>query len=107
MLVYPFFLAKRRSTNQLWIDQLSIAAMLFGLLPVVNFFTTNSHLGNTLFSGNWVLAGFDLTMLALSLSFSFAAYRLFNKKDKPMPATGSIKQSNSDIRREKSIEVAN
>ena len=57
ILVYPYLLAKKRNTNQLWINQLTIAAVLFGLLPVVDFLTTYAHLGNTLFSGNWILAG--------------------------------------------------
>lgn len=40
--------------------------MLFAALPVVNALTTQTHLGVTLVQGNWVYAGFDLTMLGIA-----------------------------------------
>ena len=97
MLVYPYLLAKKRSTNQLWIDQLTIAAVLFGLLPVVNFLTTDAHLGNTLFSGNWVLAGVDLTMLMFALCFAYAAYKVSHKVNRPLATTIKKSQSTSEL----------
>ena len=95
MLVYPYVVAHKRSTNQIWVDQLTIAAVLFGLLPVLNFLTTDVHLGHTLLSGNWVLAGFDLTMLVFSFCFAYSAYRMLHKKNKTVATDHSIKQNNS------------
>jgi hypothetical protein len=34
-------------------------------LPEINAVTTQTHLGITLAQGNWVYAGFDLTMLRI------------------------------------------
>jgi uncharacterized iron-regulated membrane protein len=58
-----------RSRGQIWYEQAGVAALAFGLLPVVNALTTTRHLGRTFMEGDWVLAGFDLTMLALGVMF--------------------------------------
>ncbi len=41
-------------------------AALFAALPILNALTTQTHLGITLAQGNWVYAGFDLTMLGIA-----------------------------------------
>ncbi|NQZ23493.1 MAG: PepSY domain-containing protein [Colwellia sp.] len=105
MFAYPYFLANKRTINQLWGDQLTIAAILYGLLPALNFLTTDNHLGNTLFSGSWVLAGFDLTMLVFSLCFAYGAYLIFHKKGNAVAATHTIKENNSSNSRVKSADV--
>lgn len=46
-------------------EQSWLAALSFALLPLVNALTTFSHLGHSLPQGDWVMAGFDLSMLAL------------------------------------------
>jgi uncharacterized iron-regulated membrane protein len=97
MLVYPYMVAYKRSTNQIWVDQLTIAAVLYGLLPVLNFLTTDNHLGNTLLSGNWVLAGFDLTMLMFALCFGYAAYKVSHKVKRPLATMIKTSQSTSEI----------
>ncbi|NRA55847.1 MAG: PepSY domain-containing protein [Gammaproteobacteria bacterium] len=90
MLAYPYFLAGKRSTTQMWVDQLAVATMLFGLLPMLNFLTTEVHLANSLVNGNWVLAGFDFTMLLFSGCFGLAAYRMHGKQEvTPIIATVS------------------
>lgn len=71
LLLYP---AARRSARA-WSDELWLAALAFGLLPAVNAVTTQRHLGVTLPAGNWVLAGFDLVMLALGLAFACLAWK--------------------------------
>jgi uncharacterized iron-regulated membrane protein len=65
-----------RPAAKAWIEQFWIAAGLYVLLPVLNALTTNRHLGITLPSNDWVLAGFDLTILALGLSFAAAAFHV-------------------------------
>ena len=90
MLAYPYFLAGKRSTTQMWVDQLAVATMLFGLLPMLNFLTTEVHLANSLVNGNWVLAGFDFPMLLFSGCFGLAAYRMHGKQEvTPIIATVS------------------
>ncbi len=58
-----------------WIEQLVIAAALFGLLPILNFLTTDRHLGQSLAVGDWVFAGFDLVVLTIGLMFIYAAWQ--------------------------------
>jgi uncharacterized iron-regulated membrane protein len=72
MLLYPAL----RSTLRAWVDELWFAAGAFALLPVLNALTTNRHLGVTVPAGDWVLAGFDLTALALGAVFAVAALRV-------------------------------
>jgi hypothetical protein len=59
-----------------WKDQLYAAALLLGLLPLLNGLMTNSHLLMTLPKGQWALAGFDLTALAAGLLLGWTARRI-------------------------------
>ena len=45
-------------------------------LTLVNALTTDRHLGITLPAGDWTLAGFDLTMLALGAAFGYMAVKV-------------------------------
>jgi uncharacterized iron-regulated membrane protein len=72
MLAYPLLRPVRRA----WIEEFSLAAALYGSLPIVNALTTERHLGATLPARDWVLAGFDLTMLAFGIGFAAVAWRL-------------------------------
>jgi uncharacterized iron-regulated membrane protein len=75
MLAYPAF----RPALRAWVDELRLASWAFALLPLVNAWTTNRHLGVTIPAGDWVLAGFDLTVLGLGLFFAMAALRVRRK----------------------------
>ena len=57
-----------------WRTQFTMAALLFALLPALNALTTDTHLGETLARGNWVYAGFDLTMLGLGALLAVVAW---------------------------------
>jgi uncharacterized iron-regulated membrane protein len=59
-----------------WVEQLSAAAALFLLLPVLNGLTGGAHLGQSLLRGQWQVAGFDLTALAFGALLLFIAHRL-------------------------------
>ena len=72
MLIHAFF----RPLAKAWVEQLWIAAGVCVLLPVLNALTTERHLGVTLPNGDWVLAGFDLTILALGIAFACAAIKV-------------------------------
>jgi hypothetical protein len=83
MLAHAFIRPARRG----WSEQLWVAAGAFGLIPVLNALTTERHLGVTLPACVWELAGFDLTMLAFSVSFGAVAWTLArrNRAVKPVP----------------------
>lgn len=69
-------LAQWRPTRAMWRGWLWMAAALFAGLPGLNALTTTSHLGVTLVHGPAVVAGFDLTVLALGIGFGAAAWML-------------------------------
>ncbi|WP_216110807.1 PepSY-associated TM helix domain-containing protein [Aquisalimonas asiatica] len=58
--------AAARPPGRAWVEQIGAGAVLAALLPMVNFLTTDIHLGRALAGGNWVLAGVDGTALAFS-----------------------------------------
>ncbi|MBN9147939.1 MULTISPECIES: PepSY domain-containing protein [unclassified Nitrobacter] len=72
MLLHPIF----RPVQRAWIEQCWLATAVFGLLPMLNALTTNRHLAASLAQGDWVLAGFDLTMLAFGAAFGCTAWML-------------------------------
>lgn len=71
-----FLYACFRDTQKAWVELLWLAAAAFALLPLVNVLTTDKHLGVTLPAGDWVLAGFDLTVLAIGLVFAVTAVKV-------------------------------
>ena len=91
MLVYPLFISNKRSLAYIWSGQLSLACVLYALLPVVNALTTDKHLGVSLFQGDWVMVGFDLSMLVFALCFGMAAYQLARKAYRQQHAQLSTK----------------
>jgi len=74
-LLYPAL----RPALRAWFEELCLVAAAFLLLPVLNLLTTARHLGVTLPAGDFVLAGFDLTMLALGAFFALAAGKVQRK----------------------------
>ena len=75
--------AQLRPTRAMWRLQLTVGAVLLAGLPLLNVFTTQSHLGVTLLMGRGpvAVAAFDLVVLVLGLGLAYAAFRL-----KPLPA---------------------
>lgn len=71
-------LAQIRPDRLMWRLQLGAGALLLMGIPVLNVFTTSSHLGVTLLQsrGPAAVAGFDLTVFALGLLLACAAHRL-------------------------------
>ncbi|PEQ13568.1 peptidase [Novosphingobium sp. PC22D] len=70
------FYALGRPLRRAWIELLWATSAAFALIPIVNALTTDRHLGVTLAQGDWVLAGFDLTMLGLGGAFAFTAVKV-------------------------------
>lgn len=71
-----FLYACFRDIRKAWVEMLWLAAAAFALIPLVNLLTTDKHLGMTLPAGDWVLAGFDLTMLGLGGAFAYMAIKV-------------------------------
>lgn len=73
----------RRPASRAWTEILWIAALAFLLLPLVNALTTDRHLGVSIAAGDWVLAGFDATMLALGSAIAVAALKIHRRSSAP------------------------
>ncbi|MCX5462697.1 PepSY-associated TM helix domain-containing protein [Alcaligenes parafaecalis] len=74
-----FLLAAVRPLKQAWLELLWLTCGSYALLPVLNALTTDRHLGVTLPYGDWVLAGFDLSMLGLAAGFAYMAIKVKRK----------------------------
>lgn len=83
-LVHPFLRLGKTGLRRVWAEQLYVTSALYLLLPVVNAATSNNHLFSTLQYGDWVLAGFDLFMLAVAGCGAGAATRVLNPERKPV-----------------------
>lgn len=73
-----FLQAALSEPAQAWRVQAWGAAIAFGALPLLNLLTTHRHLGQSLPAGDAVMAGFDLTTLAMGLAFARLA-RVFGR----------------------------
>lgn len=62
--------------RMMWAWQLYAGAAMFALIPLLNALTTRSNLGMAIASGDWVLAGFDLCMLAFGVMLGYCGWRM-------------------------------
>lgn len=56
-------------------------ATVFDVTPI-KFFTTEQHLDITLYNGDWIMAGFDITMLFFGGIFGLVAKHMYSKQIK-------------------------
>ncbi|CAN8139763.1 Uncharacterized iron-regulated membrane protein [uncultured Thiomicrorhabdus sp.] len=63
-----------RSQNKVWFEQFVVAAGLFISLPIISAITTERGLVTSVIHGDWVFAGFDLTLLVVGALFAWAAH---------------------------------
>lgn len=75
----------RRPARKAWEGALWMTGTAFLLLPLLNAFTTDRHLGVTIPAGDWVLAGFDLTMLVFGATFMIAALKVRSRTTTTRP----------------------
>ena len=68
--------ALARPTRMGWAGLLAVAGAVWALLPVLNAWTTQAHLGVTLPAGDWAWAGMDLSFLATGALLGGLAWRL-------------------------------
>lgn len=99
-------LAQWRPTRAMWRVQLWMGAGLFAGLPLLNALTTASHLGVTLFHGPAVVAGFDLTVLALGVGLGGAAWMLGKRGNAPRKVVAPRVVDNAVTGSEIATEVA-
>lgn len=66
----------RGRSNLAWKEQLYFAAFLLTSLPLLSGLTTQSHLLVTVPNGQWAVAGFDFTALAVGVLLGWMARRI-------------------------------
>ncbi|WP_308911668.1 PepSY-associated TM helix domain-containing protein [Pseudokordiimonas caeni] len=65
-----------RPVKRAWVEVMAAGACLYAAVPLVNALTTSRHLLASLTKGDWVFAGFDLSMLFFAVLIGLAARRL-------------------------------
>ncbi|MDT3716546.1 PepSY-associated TM helix domain-containing protein [Pseudomonas soli] len=68
--------AMLRSGRRAWGEQLTLGALAFALLPLLNALTSDQGLDHSIAAGDWAMAGFDLTALATGLFLAWAAGKM-------------------------------
>ncbi|MEO0367264.1 MAG: PepSY-associated TM helix domain-containing protein [Pseudomonadota bacterium] len=68
-LLHPIF----RPIKTAWIEQAWAIALISAAIPVVNAFVTQSNLLQSIGSGDWVMAGFDIAALVTAAVFCLVA----------------------------------
>ncbi|MCJ2182563.1 PepSY domain-containing protein [Novosphingobium sp. 1949] len=82
--IHAFFLAWAgvlvwslvRSPGKAWVETLGATGLLYLALPFVNALTTARGLPASLARGDWLFAGFDLTLCATGLCLAIGAFTL-------------------------------
>lgn len=82
MLLY----ACLRPTRRAWLECLGLAAFLVVALPLVSaIMTPDRNLIGSLMVGDWAMAAFDLTLLALGAALAFCAFKAGTYRPKVKP----------------------
>ncbi|MEM1411366.1 MAG: PepSY-associated TM helix domain-containing protein [Pseudomonadota bacterium] len=80
-LIYPVL----RSSRDAWRDLAWLGAFAYLAIPVLNALTTEVGLAQSIPSGDWLMAGFDLAALGTGLCFALAAWWI-GRQPEPLPA---------------------
>lgn len=68
--------AMLRPGRRAWAEQQGLGALAFALLPLLNALTTGQGLDHSIAVGDWAMAGFDLTALAVGVFLAWAASKM-------------------------------
>ncbi len=79
LLLYAFL----RKPTRAWVELLGLTAGLLVALPVFDILATDRGLPRTIASGDWTLAGVDLTFLAVGAGFGWAARAIARHRAHP------------------------
>ncbi len=74
-----------RPAKRAWVETLFAAALLFAAIPLVNALTTSRNLVASFMHGDWVFAGFDLTMLVIAAAAGWAGLKVHRHQPKAAP----------------------
>jgi len=85
-----------QTAKQAWQRMLWLAASIFALVPLVNMLTTEHNLIVSFQNSDWLMFGFDLTMLAFAGGVAFAAVVL-QKRNAIGSSNTHIKQTAKGI----------
>ncbi len=80
-----------RPVRRAWVEILSLAAVAYAGVPILDAVTTHKGIADLLRPGEGIVAGFDLTMLATGLLFAYAVAKVMPMKtveDPPVAALG-------------------
>ncbi|RML86612.1 putative Membrane protein [Pseudomonas syringae pv. maculicola] len=67
--------ALMRKGRNAWREQLTLGALLFAGLPLLDLLTSGRYLLDSLLAGRWVHAAFDLTALITGVFLGWAALK--------------------------------
>ncbi|THJ36220.1 PepSY domain-containing protein [Lampropedia aestuarii] len=74
-----------RPAKRAWVELLLVAAVLLAALPVVNTFFTERGLLRSVWLGDWVFAGFDLSLWVFAAAHAWLAYRTLKHQPRLKP----------------------
>lgn len=80
-LAFSLVYACCRPIVRAWFELLCLAALSYLLLPILNFMTTDRHLGVTLSHGDYALASIDFGFILFGALLAWAAYAVWRKRD--------------------------
>lgn len=80
-LIYAIF----RPLMKAWREILAFAALAWLLLPILNFFTTDRHLGVAIPYGAWVLVNIEIGLMLIGLLLLWATLEVQKKINTPLP----------------------
>ncbi len=72
LLIHAFVRRPKRA----WVEQLALTAVLLLGLPLFDLIATDKGVVTTIADGDWTLAGVDLTLATLGLSYAWTARRV-------------------------------
>lgn len=74
-----------RPAKRAWVELLVLAAVLLALLPVANGLLTQRDIVRSLWAGDWMFAGFDLSLWAFAAGHAWLAWRTLKHQPKLKP----------------------
>lgn len=80
-----------RPSSRAWIEQSAIAAIAFGLLPLLNAFTTDRGFLTSIINSDWLFAGFDIGFFTTAAAFAWLTHYLA-RRNVNEPTKRSVKE---------------
>lgn len=80
LLCYPSLRRLQVSMRCVWVELSWLAAAIYAFIPVLNMLTTDKHLINSVPQGDWLMAGFDLTVFLIGCVFAVVAIKVQRRK---------------------------